>query len=409
MKRLHFGLLLIVAVGYVAAQSAVSCPSGGKFLGMLKKINKDIVLTTPNTATSSFTVCKEIWTDAGGTCCDTDKLNNGFDDKMKNGMKKGFDDFIGGLKRVGGALQKIKKLATNKDEIKTKLTNAYTANKDQFGDATVDQTLETLAYAETFQTEAETFKTKGKECFDAIKEAAGKLFCYGCSAKQDSTNIETTDGSTAISTSSCTSLLTKCHPSWRFMHRVGGLMQAVSIINRIFGQTKQGQTATGTPAANTQGPPPSDQTSTTSTGGDTKIPDKPAFGGLKLEEVINAWKNCDTIDAATCTDSVKANLCKANFNVMAPPKRANANNMGADNMSQLSDDGKPPAPKRVLQSSATESSGDVTVTSTGLDLTKTVTTPATSASVDSSSATTTSSGAIYALSGLVSLLFALLN
>lgn len=407
MKRVHFGLLLIVAVGYVAAQSSLSCPSGGKFLGMLKKINKDIVLSAPKTDTASFTVCKEVWTEAGGTCCDTTALNNGFDDKMKNGMKKGFDDFIGGLKRVRPALDKIKKLATNKDELKTKLTTAYTANPDQFGGATVDQNLETLAYAETFPTEVETFKTKGKECFDAIKEAAGKLFCYGCSAKQDTTNIETTDGSTAISTDSCTSLISKCFDSWRFMHRVGGMMQAVSIINRIFGQTKQGQTPTGTTGTNAMGPPPSDQTSTTSTGGDTKIPDKPAFGGLKLEEVIAAWKNCEKSDSATCTDSVKATLCKANFNVMAPPKRANNNNMGADNMSQLSDDGKPPAPpKRVLQG-ASESSGDVTITSTGLNLNKAVTTPTTTATVDSS--TSTSSGAIYALSGFISLLLALLN
>jgi hypothetical protein len=326
---------------------------------MLKNIKAELVLSAP-VVDNPNTMCAEAW-GTNGRCCDITLLNSTFDDKMKNSMKSGFEGFMGGLKNVGGALERIKQILSNKDDVKTRLDKAYAANATQFNGLTVDNALIMLGYVQNFKEDVEKFKTDGKVCFDATKDAAGKLFCYGCAASVPS-GMDTADGSTAITEKSCEALATSCFTTWRFMHRVGNMMLVVSIINRTL---------------KTDAPPPKPQ-------------EKPAFAGLKMEDVVAAFKACNSsLTDAECTTAHKGTLCKANFNVMAPPKKAATDNMQANNTAALPPPGTAmppaatPAARRVLQ---TASSGDVTIGgTTGADLTKSMVTPGTTASVDTTS------------------------
>lgn len=360
--------LCLLAIGAVYSQATCSTTSN-KFLKMLSNINSTIVLAAPKTETT-HAICHEAWSVAG-SCCDVAALNYTFDQKMKNNMKSGFEGFMGGLKNVGGALERIQQVLSNKDDVKARLDKAYVANMTQFNGLTVDAALTMLGYVQNFKEDVEKFKTEGKTCFDATKTAAGKLFCYGCAATVP-TGMDSADGSSAITEASCTDLATKCFSTWRFMHRVGNMMLVVSIINRTL---------------KTDAPPP-------------KPAEKPAFAGLKMEDVVAAFKACNSsITDAACDATQKGVLCKANFNVMAPPKKANAENMQANNTAALPPPGTamPPAARILISNVAsepirrtlqavTESTGDVTIGGTsGADLTKSMTTPGTSASVDTTS------------------------
>lgn len=345
-------VLCLLAIGSTMA----ACDTAtNKFLKMLNTMNSSIVLTTAKTGTD-FKVCNEVW-NTTGTCCDVDALNYNFDAKMKNNMKAGFEQFMGGLKNVGGALDKIQQVLSNKDDVKKRLDTALTANATQFNGLTSEQALMMLGYSQNFKEDVEKFKTEGKDCFDATKTAAGKLFCYGC-ASTTPTGMDADDGSSTVTTASCTTLLDKCFTTWRFMHRVGNMMLVVSIINK---------------SLKSDAPPPKPQ-------------EKPAFAGLKMEDVVAAFKNCNSSTTeSTCTEDNKATLCKANFNVMAPPKPAGNENINNNNTAALPAPGTamPPATRRVL--AVTEATGDLGVSTTGADLTKSITTPTTTASVDSTS------------------------
>jgi hypothetical protein len=371
--------------------TAGTCSTNTKFTNMLKKMNTSVtvVLDTVDT-TTTWTTCKEVWM-VSGSCCSTTGLNSVFDGKMKNSFKMGFDNFMGGLKNVGEALSKLQQLLSNPDNVKTRLTTAYSANSTQFNSLTVDQALQMLGAAKTFKDDVEKFKTDGKTCFTATSEAVGKLMCYGCAAKTSTdSGLEQSDGSTGMTQDSCNTLLGKCHSTWHFMHKIGNMMLVVSIINRSL-----------KPA---DAPPP-------------KPTEKPAFGGLMMSDIIEAYKNCNSsITDSTCTDAHKTTLCKSNFNVMAPPKKCNADNMSASNTAQLPPSGTTlPASRILLDASAsgrrtlqtTEATGDVAVSSSGADLTKSITTPTTSASVDTASTDSGTKNSNVFFAGVIAVLASL--
>lgn len=467
MKRATLLLLLTIGAVYTQTTTGTCSTTTNKFLAMISSQDSTAVLSAPLTGTA-FTICNEIWSTAG-TCCDVTKVTALFNTKMTNQMKKGFDDFIGGLKNVGMSLDKIKNLGgANADTNKNRLNQAFNAGTVASGTMTTEQSVSALGAADTFKSDVETFKTNGKACFEALKENSGKMFCYGCSASTtDATAMSQSDGSSAITQASCNALLEKCHSTWRFMFRIGGMMEAVAMMNKAIavgkmiqaGQTPPPATSftsststTTTTTSSTTSPPPSGTTTTTttSTSGTTsgtsgttssvpnagqipnvQIPDKPCFGGISKSDAIAAWDACKALTDSTCTEAMKAKLCQSNFNAQKPPKNANNNNMGESMMGQLPSDqsGLPPVPpgstapttntaaattagttfgRRELQSSS--ASGDTSVSANGADLTKKTTTPSSSASVDSSSTSTGSNGMITAFSAVFAVLAtALLN
>lgn len=372
MKRSTIQLILsLLAIGLVYSAD-VACPTDNKFLNMLKAKNSAIVLTNVLTGTS-FPICNEIWSTTG-TCCDATALKSNFNESMVKDVQGGFNKFMMGLKNVGDGLQKISQVITNKDDAKTKLTTAFNANNTQFNGMTVDQAVDILGAGKTFKEDVETFKTASKDCFTKTLENAGKMFCYGC-AGTTQTGVNNDDGSTTITQASCNAQVDKCLYTWRFMMKIGGLMQVISILNK---------------ASKSDAPPP-------------KVQDKPNFGGVSMNDIMDAYKNCNnSASDATCTDANKATLCKANFNAAKPPKRASDDNMSPDNMAGL------PAPSQRLLQAVTTSSGEVGVSaSTGLDLTKTITPPGSDAAVDTSLTSSSSSSARMLMGTIVAFLSAI--
>lgn len=363
MKSTTLAVLIAVLIAGTYAQST-ACPTESKFLNMIKKKDSSVVLTNVLTGTS-FKICNEVW-NTTGTCCDQDKVTTLFDGLMKNDQKSGYDKFMGGLKNVGAALDKISTLYTNKDDAKTKLTTTYGTNPEYFNGMTVDQAVIALGFSVDFKTDLEKFKTEGKDCFNAVKASSGKIFCHGCAGSTPAA-LQNNDGSASITQASCDAMLGKCFTTWRFMFRVGSMMQAVSILNR---------------AAKSDAPAP-------------KTKPAPGHGGVTLANIVSAFTSCkDAITESTCDDASKAILCKANFNTNAPPKDANDDNKSQDNVAGL-----PAKKSRILQT--TESTGNVGISTTGLDLTKSITTPSTSAEVDS---TTVSNSSKMIVGGIIAFL-----
>ena len=369
MKRSTIQLILsLLAIGAVYSQTA--CPTDNKFLNMLKQKNSAMVLANVLTG-SNFTHCNEIWSTTG-TCCDLTAMKKNFNETMVKDVKGGFDKFMQGLKRVGEQLQKISQLIANKDDARIKLNTAFTANATQFNGMTVDQAVDLLGAGKTFKEDVDVFKNSSKDCFGKTLEHAGKMFCYGCAGTTPA-GINNDDGSTGITQASCNAQVDKCLVAWRFMQRTGGLMQVLSILSR---------------ANKSDAPPP-------------KVQDKPGFGGVSMNDLMDAYKNCNnSASDSTCTDASKAILCKANFNAGKPPKRASDENMGEENLKAI-----PEPPSRVLQGAAvTTSSGDVQITGSGLDLTKTITPPDSDAKIDDS---TTSSSAKMLMGTIVAFISAI--
>ena len=500
MNRTNLRLaLLLLAIGAISCQTAgTACPTDSRFLNMLKKKNSAVVLTTSKASTSN--TCKEAWS-TSGTCCDVDILTNSFDDIMK-GIKKGFDDFIEGLKPIGKATDQIQKLANNKDELKTKIDGMLTTMASSTttttatgtaaagtlpppptgtsappppttttsGTATTaagtgttaagtgttaagtgttaagtgttaagtgtaagttkpappamnaDQCAGTLAYISTYKDDAKKFMEVGKGCFEALKDASGKTICHGCSAAPP-TGTSNSDGTISITQASCSALLDKCFHTWQFMFKMGSMLECLAIFAR---------------GANPDAPQP-------------KTQPQPNFGGISINDLITAFTNCQVSPTeSTCTEDNKAVLCKAHFNVMAPPKRASFSkeNDAVQVMEKLpppktetgSVAATPPTgpprtstgsgptagsttgtaagsttgtattqpPKRVLQSgAASSSSGDITIGANGVDFTKPMTVPLSSATVESSNIDAGLSNAYLSLGSLIAFLSAM--
>lgn len=336
---------------------------------MLQKVNSSAVLSAPLSGTN-FSICNELW-NTTGTCCDVATLNIVFNATMANTVQAGFNQFMSGLQNVGNGLQKITQQLSNVSQVTAALTSAMSTNASMFPpNMTVAQGVDVLAEIYSFKNDVAQFKTDGQGCFNALVKASGKLFCYGC-AGQTQTGMNNTDGSTTVTQGSCVQMLNSCMTTWKFMFRVGNMMNIVSILNSL---------------SNSNAPAPKPQAA-------------PGFGGVAMSDLVQAYADCNSsINASTCTDTDKANLCKGNYNIMAPPKNANGNNMQSANTASLSASG-PPVPnnmtsngtapsggKRIL--GTTSSSGDVGIGAAGADLTASITTPSTSASVDSSSTNT---------------------
>lgn len=381
----------LLAFGPVVGQS---CAADSKFLNMLKGLDKKIVLTTPNTGTT-FETCQEVWKDTG-SCCDGPKLIATFDRKMKESQKKGFDQFMNGLANLATYLKQIKELGAKKEDAKELLNLGIENNIIKPGDITVDQFVEMLSFVDTLPDDVAQFKVDGKVCFTATKDFVGKLLCFGCAAKPQE-GFDNADGSTTITMSSCESLLDKCYTTWRFMHRVGGIVDVISTLSKAIKASANAMfMASGSTA--------SSSSSGSATTQPLKIPEPPSFGSLNSKEIMTAFGLCkNSLSDASCLETAKANLCKANFNLWSPPKRSLT--LQAELAAQLKDLQSLPAlsqnkPKKRVLGTVTESTGDITVGLKAPDMTKPISVPQTTASVETSSTISfTATGSVSGSSG----------
>lgn len=357
--------ILIVALLVASAYTQSCDATANKFLGAVKNANANAVSATLVTGTA-FEICNDVWK-VSGTCCVTGDMKSVFKAKMDE-VRAGWNKFIAGLKKVKDGLDRLKKMTENRDNVKTALTAAKNADANQLEGLEPEQGAQLIDKVKEFGANVEEFKKVCKPCFDYDAQVRGAAFCYGCSANPtDQGYFSNLDGKLTINQATSTALAEKCIKVWGFMHDVGGMMQLMAAINR---QNK--------PDADAPKRPPGD---------------KPAHGGIPEPEVFAAFKECkDATVTATCTQEMINKLVSANFNLFAPPKRANDDNMGPGVASSQ--------PTRLLQ---TTFSGDAGVSSSGADLTKSVGAPSFGSSIDTAPIDGSSSGNIFSMAAIATL------
>lgn len=366
-------LLALLAIS-VHAQSTGSCnTSSNKFLNWLSTQDSSLVFSTPQTG-SSFAICNEIWSSTG-TCCNIDKMKTIFKNKMAT-VKEGWDKFIKGLVKVKDILEKIKTMMANSGDAMTKFQQAKNSDSSQMENLLPEQALKIMQDGATnFKADLDDFKNNGKACFEHLMKVRGIVFCLGCSASSTNTeNFSSTDGKLTITQNSCSNILGKCFKTWRFFHRVGGMMHMAAVLNK---QRKP----------------------------DAPAPQKPdggaAFGSVTPMDLADAFKNCTSASTtSTCTQTMLNNICIANLNMIKPEKRASDQNMDSGAVSSA----------RLLQSTTTYS-GDTTVSSSsGSDLTQSVTVADSGQNIDTSTAGNSNhSSLLNIMIAAFAVMFALLN
>jgi hypothetical protein len=349
MKASSIAFLLTVLI--VGASCTGSC-ADNKFLGWLKSADAKNVKANPETG-SNFEICNDIWK-VEGTCCSVGEIKLTFKNKM-DVHKQGWGKFISGLNQVRKMLNKVEKMTTNRDSVKAAMQKAKEADANQLEGLDSEQATQLIEKSKSFSAEVEEFKKGSKDCFDYVIKLAGTAFCYGCSAKEsDRLFFSNIDGKLTINQASSTALAEKCLKTWGFMHMVGGMMQMLGVLNK---QKKTDAPAPKRPPGN-----------------------KPNHAGVPEADVFNAFKNCKSATpTGDCTQEALNKLVAAHFNIMAPPKRANDDNMKEDMVSS--------APTRLLEDVVYTGDSAVSANS-GADLTKSVGAPEFGSSIDTSGITT---------------------
>lgn len=198
--------------------TAASCDATTlPFLKWLSMVDSSVVVTSPDT-TGGWAVCNEVWSTASqvGTCCKVDPLKALFQ-KRVDIAKAGWVAYMSSLYRFRTKVAKIGKISAA-------LT---TAEVDSMRTAGADfATLETAAVkgildlAKNFETDLATFKTDGKTCFREIAKARANVFCHGCWAHGGAfftNNADTTKPPLlTYKQTTCNALYSACGSTWRF-------------------------------------------------------------------------------------------------------------------------------------------------------------------------------------------------
>jgi len=196
---------------------------------------------TPQIVSDSY--CQSEWSTAG-TCCDVTTVPDAIKSTNNNIIGK-WRSYINQLARIRKQLiNNIKKIVKAMDVKKMqkeleKLTKNPKA-KGHFGEAsmlvplTPDQIAKVQAWADNFDKNVDNFKTQGKVCFDALKQARSNLFCAMCSGNseqyidpdqtdQDETNVKVTQDA-------CSTLVTACFPIWEFNFYLTSTFESLNVM-----------------------------------------------------------------------------------------------------------------------------------------------------------------------------------
>lgn len=404
---LLFALLAIGVYAQTGSNATCDAVNNNKFLGWLNNTNNTIVFASPKTGT--FGICGEKWS-VVGTCCNETNLKAFFEITMQ-AQKAAWGNMVNSWKPIIVALPKLQALVGgNRTDAKAKLNASISTNSSQFSGLNDEQTTQLAEYANSLKADMLTFQTDGPKCFNASATAKGKIFCIGCSANPSDGSSFGNDTSVSISPGSCNMVTAACFTTWRLMFKTQGMMIAAGSINRQRGLAKLGLPPNGTnpngnppPTSGPMAPPPA-----------PNIPPTPLGRGVKMNETLIAFNSCNGTVTGTCTQDMLNTIIKGFFNFMQPEKQA----MSLDDPNQMTSTNS----TRLLQSSSSNYDGGMNPSSSGADITGTITVPTTTASIDttslsatlssSSSSSSTSSGSSKAFTGifgLIAFLIVLLN
>lgn len=242
-------ITLCLLMSVVFSQDAPATPTGScsttdstnKNYYVLKWLKaKGVTLLDTPKILDDKTVCGGEFNTAG-TCCDLTSVKKFITDS-NSGMAGKWGRYISKLARVRGKFMSgFKKITAkmNVNDIKTKMDSIKSNTKivDKFKaaesilPATAQDVSDIKDFVSNFETEISTFKTQGKICFDALRAARANMFCAACSAKAATyTNTQTAaEAKFKIDYASCSTIVTKCYPVWKFNFRLNALMQYLNV------------------------------------------------------------------------------------------------------------------------------------------------------------------------------------
>ena len=243
-----FSILLVCLILGMSLQQAVVIPTcsltdtaankNPVVLNWLK--SKGVKLNDSPDKTVAADVCNGELT-TYGSCCEVTSLRT-FIASLNTGLATKWKNYIGRIARIKGKLVSgFNKIASkmNVQDIQNKLnsvkSNPKIANKFANAGAVIPATAEDIAQLKTFFTSfneyVQTFKTKGKLCFDAMRVARANMFCAACSGRATSlTDVQTSStASFRIDQNSCNSLVSQCYGIWKFNFFITSMMQYVNV------------------------------------------------------------------------------------------------------------------------------------------------------------------------------------
>lgn len=239
MKTLAvLALCLAISVSLQTCSLTDALNTNKDVLNFLK--NKGVAINSqPDTKVDS-SICNGEFT-ANGTCCEVGSLRN-FISQNNNNMILKWRNYIGKLARIKGKFASgFNKVAAkmNVKDIQNKMANVKSnpkiAAKFKNAPAVMPETSEEIvtlrSFFSNFNQEVQNFKTQGKICFDALKQARANVMCAACSdsASTFSQAQNSTSASYKIDQASCNALVAQCFSVWRMNFLITSMLQYISV------------------------------------------------------------------------------------------------------------------------------------------------------------------------------------
>lgn len=293
----------------------------------------------PTTANKSkWTVCKTVWSNQKGSCCDVNAVKALFKNVV-NKAKNRWGRLVRGVAKMRRATNKLRVLLTNMDS-NTKSTFKTQQSEDSVG-LPPQEALDKIAeFVKNFKGNVDNFKRNGNTCFKALHSFRGYGICHACSgnggefASEVSTSTYT-GFSIAIKSGTCSKIIEKCHSTWQFILNI----QQAAYISALVSRIRKGSTSAN----------------------------KPKIGGRRtLHDAFGSLESCKSTTSSSCTAIVKDKLCESFFSFIDGEATADDNNI--DNVPEKA---APKSNGRRLQGSTstkTDISGSISTSSSGIDL-----------------------------------------
>lgn len=247
-KNLISLCLLTILLGVSLQQTPETCSLASTnpnqpVLNWLKRKNVTILEMPDKNVDKS--ICGGIWTEKG-TCCKLDSIQE-FIKKSNQRIADKWGRYMKRLTRIKTKLAKpflkiIKsvKVTTLKSRIELMKVNKKMDHSFSKVYSIVPETKEQLeslqATMDGFDAKIQEFKTKGKECFDAMKTFRANMMCAVCSASASQYTKTQSDSEAMfkIDSASCSALVARCYPVWKFNFDLATMAQFFASLRAKF-------------------------------------------------------------------------------------------------------------------------------------------------------------------------------
>ena len=236
---LSFDAVSAVDVAPAPTCSLASTNANQYALNWLKR--KGVTILDAPDVTVSKDICGGLWTEKG-TCCQVASIKD-FITKSNDKIAAKWGKYISRIARIKSKLSKafskiIKGVKIDSIKSRVSLMKADRKMDNSFSKvySAVPETTEQLeslkATMENFDAKVAEFKTKGSVCFDAMKALRANMMCAVCSANaaQYTAAQSETDAKFKVDTESCSALVAKCFPIWKFNFDLATMAQFFTAI-----------------------------------------------------------------------------------------------------------------------------------------------------------------------------------